>query len=148
MQATPHSKAHECLALWSHQASVPAYPFFGTPFPTYGEVLLLPNCSLSSSLSPLHSLIQSLSRVQLFATPWTAARQASLSITNSRSSPKLLVWYRQPKQEAVWSRLGITSFDQTGQWEVFSRELMTVQIYFLMTGSIEHFELDTVQTAL
>ena len=31
------------------------------------------------------SSVQSLSRVQLFATPWTAARQASLSITNSRS---------------------------------------------------------------
>ena len=29
---------------------------------------------------------QSLSRVWLFATPWIAARQASLSITNSRSS--------------------------------------------------------------
>ena len=29
-----------------------------------------------------------LSRVQLFAIPWTAAHQASLSITNSRSSPK------------------------------------------------------------
>ena len=33
--------------------------------------------------------VQSLSRVRLFATPWTAARQASLSITNSRSSLKL-----------------------------------------------------------
>ena len=32
-------------------------------------------CSLFSS-------VQSLSRVQLFATPWTAARQASLSMTN------------------------------------------------------------------
>ena len=31
---------------------------------------------------------QSLSRVWLFATPWTAARQASLSITNSQSPPK------------------------------------------------------------
>jgi len=31
------------------------------------------------------SSVQSLSRVQLFATPWTAARQASLSIPNSRS---------------------------------------------------------------
>ena len=29
--------------------------------------------------------VQSLSRVRLFATPWIAARQASLSITNSRS---------------------------------------------------------------
>ena len=33
---------------------------------------------------------QSLSRVWLFATPWLAARQASLSITNSRSSLKLM----------------------------------------------------------
>ena len=32
---------------------------------------------------------QSLSRVRLFETPWIAARQASLSITNSRSSPRL-----------------------------------------------------------
>ena len=34
--------------------------------------------------------IQSLSRVRLFETPWTAARQASLSITNSRSLLKLM----------------------------------------------------------
>ena len=32
--------------------------------------------------------VQSLSHVQLFATPWTTAHQASLSITNSRSPPK------------------------------------------------------------
>ena len=32
--------------------------------------------------------VQLLSHVQLFATPWTAARKASLSITNSRSPPK------------------------------------------------------------
>ena len=36
------------------------------------------------------SSVQLLSRVQLFATPWTAARQASLSITNSWSLPKLM----------------------------------------------------------
>ena len=35
------------------------------------------------------SSVQSLSRVWLFVTPWIAARQASLSITNSRSSPRL-----------------------------------------------------------
>ena len=34
--------------------------------------------------------VQSVSRVQLFANPWTAARQASLSITNSRSLLKLM----------------------------------------------------------
>ena len=36
------------------------------------------------------SSVQSLSRVWLFATPWIAAHQASLSITNSRTSPKLM----------------------------------------------------------
>ena len=36
------------------------------------------------------SSVQSLSRVQLFATPWTAAHQASLSITNSHSLLKLM----------------------------------------------------------
>ena len=35
------------------------------------------------------SSVQSLSRVRLFVTPWIAARQASLSITNSRSSLRL-----------------------------------------------------------
>ena len=36
------------------------------------------------------SSVQSLHRVQLFATPWTAARQASLSITNSQSLLKIM----------------------------------------------------------
>ena len=36
------------------------------------------------------SSVQSLSHVWLFATPWTAACQASLSITNSRSPPKTM----------------------------------------------------------
>ena len=36
------------------------------------------------------SSVQSLSRIWLFATPWITARQASLSITNSQSSLKLM----------------------------------------------------------
>ena len=36
------------------------------------------------------SVVQSLSCVQIFATPWTAARQASLSFTNSQSLLKLM----------------------------------------------------------
>ena len=45
-----------------------------------------------ASLYPLvhFSSVQSLSRVQLFAAPWTAAHQASLSITNSQSLLKLM----------------------------------------------------------
>ena len=45
---------------------------------------------LPGTLSVEFSSVHSLSRVQLFATPWIAARQASLSITNSRSLPKLM----------------------------------------------------------
>ena len=36
------------------------------------------------------SSVQSLSRVQLFATPWIATRQASLTLTSSRSLLKLM----------------------------------------------------------
>ena len=37
----------------------------------------------------MFSSVRSLIRVRLFATPWIAARQASLSITSSRSSLRL-----------------------------------------------------------
>ena len=46
---------------------------------------LWPDCGLCQ-----FSLVQSLGCVQLFATPWTAAHQASLSSTNSRSLLKLM----------------------------------------------------------
>ena len=76
----------------------------GLPFPTPGifptqksnprplhllhsQVGSLPLCHLRSPPFPFSS-VQLLSRVQLFVTPWIAARQASLSITNPRSSPK------------------------------------------------------------
>ena len=42
----------------------------------------------SDTIEWLNSSVQSLSRVRLFATPWTSAHQASLSITNSWSPPK------------------------------------------------------------
>ena len=45
-----------------------------------------PACSLSDQIRS----DQSLSHVRLFATPWIAACQASLSITNSQSSPRLM----------------------------------------------------------
>ena len=46
----------------------------------------LPKCNLAHAVVD----VQSLSRVQLFATPWTAAFQASLSFTISRSLLKLM----------------------------------------------------------
>ena len=44
----------------------------------------------SSQCSGQFSSVQSLSRVWLFAIPWTTARQASLSVTSSQSLPKLM----------------------------------------------------------
>ena len=49
--------------------------------------LLLPN---NIPLYVCISSVQLLSHVRLFATPWTAARQASMSITNSRSLLRLM----------------------------------------------------------
>ena len=51
-------------------------------------------CIFSSSIICIYpfqfSSVQLLSCVRLFATPWIAARQASLSITNSRGSLRLM----------------------------------------------------------
>ena len=45
---------------------------------------------MGGSFVLLFSLVQSVMCVRLFATPWTAARQASLSITNAQSLLKLM----------------------------------------------------------
>ena len=65
---SPHGSNSHCL---SHQSSSLTHP----------SCLL----SLLCKWKVQFSSVQSLSHVWLFATPWTAARQASLSITNSRS---------------------------------------------------------------
>ena len=51
----------------------------------YIQIFLFMHKNLSSVSS-----VQSLSHVQLFSIPWAAARQASLSITNSQSLLKLI----------------------------------------------------------
>ena len=52
-------------------------------------ILALTNSALKWKISSVSS-VQWLSRVRLFATPWIAACQASLSITNSQSSLRLM----------------------------------------------------------
>ena len=44
----------------------------------------------NTTLATQFNSVQSLNPVQHFATPWTAAHQASLSITNFQSLPKLV----------------------------------------------------------
>ena len=55
-----------------------------------GSLCLYLKCVVPLAHLPVFSSVQSLSLVQLFATPWTAAPQASLSITNSQSLLKLM----------------------------------------------------------
>ena len=51
------------------------------------------------------SSVQSLSRVWLFVTPWTAVRQASLSITSSRTLPKFMpIESVMPSNHLIFSR--------------------------------------------
>ena len=81
--------------------------WIGTSEPTVIFLLKFTLCSSSSHLLKTDgqvtnawcgiqfSSVQSLSRVWLFATPWIAARQASLSITNSQSSLKLIVLHNK-----------------------------------------------------
>ena len=69
-----------CYAIWHHV-------FSDGPMRTFIEGLTR-QCDSSPTFVVQFSSVQLLSRVQLFATPWIAARQASQSITNSWSSPK------------------------------------------------------------
>ena len=78
--------------IFPNQGSNPALLFYHLlvllPFGLY-PTGVFGNCAhVQQHLPYLFTLssVQSLSRVRLFATPWIAARQASLSITNSWSS--------------------------------------------------------------
>ena len=59
------------------------------PLSELSNLLLQPSKLLKANKNGISS-VNSLSRVQLFVTPWTAAHQASLSITNSHSLLKLM----------------------------------------------------------
>ena len=72
----------------------PGLPHSSSPLststrPTRRHVTQTLHPSINAAFWVLSS-VQSLSRVQLFATPWTAACQASLSITSSQSLLKLM----------------------------------------------------------
>ena len=65
----------------------------------------------------LFSSVQSLSHVQLFATPWTAARQASLSITNSWNLLRLIsIELVMPSSQLVPFSSCLQSFPSSGSF--------------------------------
>jgi len=78
------SKILSMLLIFLHKL---IYTFNMIPLQKFSVAILL---ELDQFSSVQFSSVQWLSRVQLFATPWTAACQASLSITNSQSSFKLM----------------------------------------------------------
>ena len=100
---TPGVCSNSCpLRQWCHptiSSSVTCFSSCPQSFPASGSfpktlfqgpsnLFFVSNWYLPSTLQELNHVlsVQSLSHVQLFATPWIAARQAFLSITNSRSS--------------------------------------------------------------
>ena len=70
----------------------------------------------------IYTHTQSLSRLWLFATPWTAAHQASLSITNSRSPPKpMSIESVMPSNHLILCRpllLHLQSFPASGSYQL------------------------------
>ena len=68
-------------------------------------------------------VVQSLSHVQLFVTPWTAAGQASLSITISRSLFKLMpIELMIPSNHLIFCHLLLLLLSISGSIRVFSNE--------------------------
>ena len=80
------SSPHQC-ASQSASGNLPKSVIPNPEKSTFRTLLMI---ALLISVKEQFSSVQLLSHVRLLATPWTAARQASLSITNSQSLPKLM----------------------------------------------------------
>ena len=65
------------------------YPFVAPAARTVPLIFINVSVRIISAVENISS-VQLLSRIQLFTTPWTAERQASLSITNSQGLLKLM----------------------------------------------------------
>ena len=86
----------QCLSSMAPSLQVDSLPLAlpgkpsNTPYNNWDLDLSPLSCSWLLFKHTVNSSVQLLNCVQLFAIPWTAARQASLSITNSRSLLKLM----------------------------------------------------------
>ena len=113
----------------------------------------------------MFSSVQSLSRVQLFATPWIAARQASLSITNSQSSLRLtsiesvmpsshLILCRPLLVPPIPPRIRVCSNESTlhmrwpKYWSFSFSNIPSKEIPGLISFRMDWLDLLAVQTAL
>ena len=82
------------------------------------------------------SSVQSLSRVRLFANPWTTALQASLSITNSRSPPMSIESVMPSTFFVFLSVLKISIFRKTF-WKVDIYLLPGIVIVLISQGKVQ-----------
>ena len=89
-----------------------------------------------------YSSVQSLSRVRLFATPWTTAHETSLSITNSRSSLRLTsIKFVMPSSHLILCRPLLLLPPNPASIRVFSSEStlrMSWSFCFSIIPSKEH----------
>ena len=89
------------------------------------------------------SSIQSLNHVRLLATPWTTARQASLSITNSQSPPKpMSIESVMPSNHLILSSpsppvLNLSQHQGLFQWVSSSHEVAKVLEFQLQHQSFQ-----------
>ena len=89
------------------------------------------------------SSVQSLSHVRLFATPWIAACQASLSITNSWSSLRLMSRQDIKKQRHYFANKGLSSqsyvfsISLVWMWELDYKESWVLKNWCFWTVVLE-----------
>ena len=84
-------------------------------------------------------VIQLLSRVQLFATPWTAAHQASLSFTIFQSLHKLMsIELVVPSSHLIFCRPLLLPLSIFPSVRVFSNELALCMVARVLESQLQH----------
>ena len=86
-------------AIWGRGKRCPIAPSLCLDFLVV--ILIRRYCSVFWAASNSSQSVQLLSHVWLFATPWTAARQTSLSITSSQSPLKLVIMSVMPSNHRI-----------------------------------------------
>ena len=99
--------------------------------------------AMYQQLSALHlhlfSSVQLLRHVWLFATPWAAARQASLSNTNSRSPPKLMsIESVMPTNRLILCRPILLLPSVLPSIKIFSNESVLHQVTKVLEFQLQH----------
>ena len=90
-------------------------------------------------LSVQFSSVQSLSHVRPFVTPWTTAHQASLSITNSQSSPKpMSIVLLMPSNHLILSSPSPPAFNLSQHQGLFKWVSSSHQVAKILVCQLQH----------